>query len=48
MGRGNPREAPLARLDLDRDAVRVQIPATEHWGLLSARSNNQPLFPTEP
>lgn len=34
----NPGEAPLANLDRDRDAVRVQILATEHWGLLSARS----------
>jgi hypothetical protein len=34
----NPGDAPLARVDRDRDAVRVQILATEHWGLLSARS----------
>ena len=39
MDPGNPEEAPLARLDRDRDGVRVQILATEHWGLLSARSN---------
>jgi hypothetical protein len=34
----NPGEAPLARLDRDRDSVRAQILATEHWSLLSARS----------
>ncbi len=38
MDRGNPGEAPLARLDRDRDSVRAQILATEHWSLLSARS----------
>jgi hypothetical protein len=34
----DPGLAPLARLDRDRDGVRAQILATEHWGLLSARS----------
>jgi hypothetical protein len=38
MDRRNPGEAPLARLDRDRDSVRAQILATEHWSLLSARS----------
>ncbi len=35
----NPGEAPLANLDRDRDSIRAQILATEHWSLLSARSN---------
>jgi hypothetical protein len=38
MGPRSPGEAPLARLDRDRDSVRAQILATEHWSLLSARS----------
>ena len=38
MDAADPGEAPLARLDRDRDSVRAQILATEHWSLLSARS----------
>ncbi len=34
----HPGQAPLAGADRERDGVRAQILATEHWGLLSARS----------